>query len=203
MSKKRVGIYGGTFNPPHKGHTFVAEAFREQMALDELLIIPDDIPPHKVYSGSVTAEERLEMCVLAFSHIDNAKISDMEIRRGGKSYTYLTLEELSSPEVELFLLIGSDMLLTFDTWRRFDYIFSLATVCYVIRELGDDIAALVKEKCDSFRREYGAKIYEIESAPFEVSSSDIRASSDEYRCKYLPTEVYDYIKKNRLYEVKK
>lgn len=202
-SKKRVGIYGGTFNPPHKGHTFVAEAFCQQMALDELLIIPDDIPPHKAYSGSVSAEGRLKMCELAFSHIDKVKISDMEIRRGGKSYTYLTLEELSKPDIELYLLIGSDMLLSFDTWRRYDYIFSLASICYVIRESGEDVALAVNEKCEMFRREFGAKIYEINSAPFEVSSSEIRSSGDEYRREFLPPEVYRYIKENRLYEVEK
>ena len=185
----------------HKGHVLVAENFAKQMGLDELLIIPDDIPPHKAYSGTVSAKERLKMCELAFSHIEVAKISDMEIRRGGRSYTYLTLEELSDENTELFLLIGSDMMLTFDTWRRYDYIFTLASICYVRRESSEEIGRAIKEKCDVFRSEFGAKIYEIESAPFEVSSSEIRSAGDSFRRDFLPPLVYDYIQANHLYEV--
>ena len=98
----RLGIYGGTFSPPHKGHVEAAEAFSREMKLDKLLIIPTFVPPHKTTADDATPEQRLEMCRLAFSHIKNAEISDMEIKRGGTSYTYLTLEELSSRDVELF-----------------------------------------------------------------------------------------------------
>ena len=110
--KRRVGIYGGTFNPPHNGHVGAAEAFCRGALLDELIIMPDFLPPHKEIDKAVSADERLKMCELAFSHIEKARVSDMEIRRGGRSYTSVTLEELSSPDVDLYFLCGTDMILT-------------------------------------------------------------------------------------------
>ncbi len=197
--KRRIGIYGGTFNPPHNGHVFIAERFREEMALDELLIIPDHLPPHKMYSGTVTAAERLQMCKLAFGHIPTATISDMEIRRGGRSYTYITLEELTKPDVELFLLIGTDMMLTFDSWKRYEYIFELATICYARRENDEETGILLQSKVDMFRESLGARIFQITPAPSPISSSEIRSGTEEYRQKHLPPSVYDYIKERGLY----
>ena len=97
------------------------------------MIIPDCLPPHKEYSGSVTEEQRLEMCKLAFGHIENVTISDMEIKRGGRSYTSVTLEELTSPDRELYFLCGTDMFLTLESWYRPEVIFDLATICYIRR----------------------------------------------------------------------
>ena len=85
MKKIRVGIFGGTFNPPHCGHVAAAESFYRTIKPDEIMIIPDCLPPHKEYSGTVTEEQRLEMCKLAFGHIENVTISDMEIKRGGRN----------------------------------------------------------------------------------------------------------------------
>ena len=87
MKMIRLGVYGGTFSPPHLGHIESAEAFYREMKLDKLLIIPTFIPPHKEAKDDASPEDRLEMCKLAFSHIPNTEISDMEIKRGGKSYT--------------------------------------------------------------------------------------------------------------------
>jgi len=197
--KRRVGIYGGTFNPPHNGHVFIAQRFAEELMLDELMIIPDYLPPHKEFSGTVSVEERLEMCRLAFGHIPTARISDMEIKRGGRSYTYITLEELADKDVDLFLLIGTDMMLTFDSWRRFEYIFELATVCYARRENDEKTGVLLENKVDMFRKNYGAKIINISNSPAPVSSSEIRSGNDEYRRRHLPTAVYEYIKARGLY----
>mgnify|MGYP003293390888 CR=1 FL=1 len=109
---KRIGIYGGTFNPPHIGHIKAAESMSRIIQPDTFLIIPDFLPPHKSFDGMVSADDRLNMCKLAFSHVNNVHVSDIEIKRGGKSYTSCTLEELSADDRELYFLCGSDMFLT-------------------------------------------------------------------------------------------
>ena len=129
----RIGIYGGTFAPIHNGHVEAARAFMEQMKLDYLFVIPTCLPPHKQVDSSDDPLYRLRMCELAFRGIDGVVISDVEIARGGKSYTYDTLVELSRPDARLFLLCGTDMVLTFDKWYRFEDIFKLCYPTYVRR----------------------------------------------------------------------
>ena len=196
----RLGIFGGTFSPPHKGHTEAAAAFCREMKLDKLLIIPTFIPPHKETFDDTTPEDRLKMCEIAFSAIDIAEVSDLEIRRGGKSYTYLTLEELSSPDCELFFLCGTDMILTFDLWKRYEYIFSLATICYARRENEIENNKKIEEKIGQYR-ELGAKIVEIKHKVTEISSSEIRDSLAEFAEDYLSYGVSSYIYENGLYGV--
>ena len=130
----RIGIYGGTFAPIHNGHVEAAKAFMEQMKLDYLFVIPTCLPPHKQVDASDDPLYRLRMCELAFRGIDGVVISDVEIARGGRSYTYDTLVELSRPDARLFLLCGTDMVLTFDKWYRFEDIFKLCYPTYVRRE---------------------------------------------------------------------
>ncbi len=194
----RLGIYGGTFSPPHKGHIEAAEAFSKEMRLDKLLIIPTFIPPHKTAIGDASPEDRLEMCRIAFSHIPHTEISDIEIMRGGKSYTYLTLEELKNDENELFFLCGTDMILTFDLWKRYEYIFSLATICYVRRECDENNSLKIKEKTEQYEK-LGAKIAEIHLDINQISSSEIRADITRCAGDFLTFGVLDYIKKNDLY----
>ena len=125
----RIGIYGGTFAPVHKGHVAAAEAFFRQMELDLLYVIPAGIPPHKQIDASDDPIHRLRMCELAFDGMKNVIVSDMEIRREGKSFTVDTLRALSAEDRRLFLLMGTDMMLTLDSWREPDEIFRL---CYPI-----------------------------------------------------------------------
>lgn len=198
MKKKRVGIFGGTFNPPHSGHVSSAKAFCQQLELDELLIIPAFLPPHKIYDSEVTCDERLEMCRLAFSSLKEAVISDIEIKRGGTSYTYLTLQELSQEGADLFLLCGTDMMLSLSEWKNPEIIFALANVCYVRREDSAENNLLLHKKCDEYKALYGAKIYEIASDVIEISSTEIRMS-DYVAKEYLPKSVYNYIIEKGLY----
>ena len=199
MKKRRVGIFGGTFNPPHNGHVASAEHFAEQMKLDKLLIMPAFIPPHKSYLSTVTCEERLKMCQIAFSHIGVAEISDLEIKRGGTSYTYLTLEELSDDETELFFLCGTDMILTMSAWKNPDIIFNLANICYMRREDDIENTHLIDERCREYTERYGARIYEINGEAIEISSSEIRAFGDNVQ-KYVPSGVLKYIAEKGLYK---
>ena len=91
------------------------------------------------------------MCELAFSHISCAEISDIEIRRGGKSYTYLTLEQLKDDKTELYMLCGTDMFLTLDEWKNPEKIFALATVCYIRRETDSDLSAKIEQRIAFYR----------------------------------------------------
>lgn len=202
MSKKsRIGIFGGTFNPPHLAHVRAAEAFNNAICPDKLLIIPDYLPPHKEYSGTVTPEQRLKMCELAFGHIGSVTVSDMEIKRGGRSYTAITLEALSSCESELFLLCGTDMFLTLDTWYNPEKIFELATICYVRRENDSSLDDEIKRKSSYYSERFGARIIPVSLSVTEASSSEIRAALARGAADSMLTEsVAEYIKEVGLYK---
>ena len=196
---RRVGIYGGTFNPPHVGHIEAAKAFITQANLDTLIIMPAFIPPHKKTDNLVNCDDRLEMCRLAFGNIPNTEISDLEISRGGKSYTYLTLQELASDDIELYFLCGTDMILTMDTWKNPEIIFTLAKICYIRRESDNAISELLIEKCGDYFQKYGADIIQINTEAIEISSSEIRAE-DGIWDRYLTANVIDYIRNQGLYK---
>ncbi|MEG2037272.1 MAG: nicotinate-nicotinamide nucleotide adenylyltransferase, partial [Ruthenibacterium sp.] len=128
----RIGIYGGTFNPPHLGHLTAAKTAFELLSLDKLLLIPARVPPHKnLPDGSATAAQRLQMTRLAGDAIGVAtEVLELEIARKGKSFTSDTLRELREiyPTDELWLLMGTDMFLTFGAWHEPETILSLAGI---------------------------------------------------------------------------
>jgi nicotinate-nucleotide adenylyltransferase len=133
-------VYGGSFNPPHLGHVSAAKTVYETLSPDRFLIIPTNIPPHKeLAEGSPTAQQRLELCRLAFEDIPGAEISEMEICREGRSYTADTIDRLREeyPGDEFYLVVGSDMFLSFTEWYRFQYLLESCTLAVLSRE-GDD-----------------------------------------------------------------
>ena len=201
-SKTRLGIYGGTFSPPHLGHVGAAESFYGAVPLDKLLIIPDFLPPHKEISGFVNADDRLEMTRLAFSDFPVAKVSDMEIRRGGRSYTAITLSELKREDNELYFLCGTDMFLSLDSWYRPDLIFSLASICYVRRENDPQNDQRIEELTAYYKNKYNAKIIPIFSDVTEISSTELREKiiNDEDVSTLIPKKANEYIKAKRLYK---
>lgn len=201
-SLKKLGIYGGTFSPPHFGHVGAAEAFASAVSLDKLLIIPDFLPPHKQIDGEVDATERMEMCRLAFSHISVAEVSDIEIKRGGKSYTALTLAELASDENELYFLCGTDMFLTLGEWYMPEKIFELATICYVRRENDEKAECEIKILTEEYINKFGARIIPISASVREISSSELRAAikdGNDELTGLLPREVLEYVENRGLY----
>ena len=196
---RRIGIYGGTFNPPHIGHISAAKAFLDGAKLDSLIIMPAFIPPHKEHDISVTCNDRLEMCRAAFGNIPKIQVSDLEISRGGKSYTYLTLEELTSDDIELYFLCGTDMILTLDKWKNPEVIFSLARICYIRRENDNHITDLISEKCNDYYTVYGANVIPIDADVIEISSSEIRNDLSGH-AQYLTEAVIEYIRRAGLYK---
>ncbi len=199
---KKLGIYGGTFNPIHNGHIKAAENFYDEIGLDELLIMPTFISPHKEMGKGDDPSYRLEMAELAFEKNErNIVVSDYEIERGGKSYTYLTLEHFKCPEVELFFLVGTDMFLCLDRWKNPQNIFDAATIVLMRREDEHDVSEALNEKKKIYENKFGAKIVFLKSDPIELSSSFVRgvASSGDDVSESVGESVAKYISSYRLY----
>ena len=197
----RVGIFGGTFAPVHNGHVIAAKAFMEQMKLDYLYIIPACLPPHKQISPSDDPKHRLRMCELAFADVDGVVVSNLEIARGGKSYTYDTLKELSRPDTRLFFMCGTDMVLSFDTWYRFEDIFKLCYPVYVRRENDPIITNRIVSKITEYYQKYGVMFRKILTEPIEISSTAVRKAVFEGKdiSSFVPSLVESYIKTHGLY----
>ena len=131
----KTGIFGGAFNPVHNGHVRLAEEAVKQLKLKRLLIIPTYVSPHKA-TKLAPFEDRAEMCRYAFGHIDGVEVSDIERRLGGTSYTINTLRALKDqyPQEQFFLLIGGDMLFSFEKWYKYESILKEAKVCAAARD---------------------------------------------------------------------
>ena len=197
----RIGIYGGTFSPPHNGHVKAAIAFMEQMWLDVLYVIPTAQPPHKEMDTPISAEDRLRMTQLAFRDVEGVYVSDMEIRRGGKSYTVDTLRELYGEDRRLFLLCGTDMMLTLDRWRSPEEIFRLSYPVYIRRDNDPSLDQPIIDKIAAYQKQYGKVVRRIVTEPLELSSESIR-----WRLRngkpiegLVPETVEKYIRDNHLY----
>lgn len=198
---RRIGIYGGTFAPPHIGHRAAAEAFMKQMRLDYLYVIPTAIPPHKTVDFDVTPADRLRLCELAFADLDGVIVSDIEIKRGGRSYTVDTLRELSSPDARLFLLCGTDMLLTLDSWYCAEEIFKLCYPIYIRRENDAIITNKILKKISEYTEKYNAVVRRVVTEPIEMSSSRVRKTLREGGdiSSMVPPLVESYIRENSLF----
>ena len=195
-----LGVYGGTFSPPHLGHRHAADVFMRAVHPDKLMIIPTCLPPHKNETDGVTAQDRLAMCRIAFSDFRGCEVSDMEIRRGGKSYTSETLETLSGMANNIALLVGTDMMLTLDTWHDPETIFRLSDVYCVRREADDAVLQQITEKNEQYIRAYGKKVHIIEAPSLKVASTGIRDMLGKSgSAPLLDSGVLAYIRERGLY----
>lgn len=197
----RLGIYGGSFNPPHKGHVRALGRAIEELGLSCVLAMPCCVPPHKsLPPGSPSDGQRLEMARLAFEGLPGVRVSDLELTRGGISYTADTLKELARdyPDAELWLVTGGDMLLSIQHWRAPERIFSLCGVAAIPRKPGQTPALL--RQADYLREKYGGRVRVIDMEPVDISSSRLRAELARGRGEeYLPGAVADYIRAHGLY----
>ena len=198
----RIGVYGGSFNPPHTGHVLAAVELIRTLKLDKLLIVPAADPPHKtIAAGSPSPEARLAMCRAAFSEIPEAEISDLEVARAGKSYTVDTLTELKAlaPHDELFLIMGTDMLLTFRLWREPERIASLATLAVMRRSENAELWNQTCQEATALEQELHAKVVTVENECVPVSSTTVRRLIAFDAPDYLPTGVEELIRENGWY----
>ena len=200
----KIGVFGGTFNPVHKGHETAAIDFYNTLKLDKLLVIPSNIPPHKQIDSRITAEERFFMCALCFEKYKDyfIKVSDLEIKKNGVSYTFDTLTELKKEYVneKLYFLLGSDMFLYLENWYEYKNLIKLCAFAVVLR------AGHEKKKVMEYREKLvktGVKIELLETEPFEVSSTELREQikdNNYYNLeKYISGEVLTYIKEKNIY----
>lgn len=196
-----IAIFGGSFNPPHKAHLRIASEFFEKLSLDKMLIIPTFIAPHKDIKYYVPAEKRLKMCRLMFPD-SKFTVSDLEIKREGKSYTVDTLESLSEeyPNAKFYLIIGSDMLLSFHRWYRYEDILKKCTLCVMTRENSVTKGEMLWYAGSTLG--LGERdIVLSDAGAYEMSSTLIREkiAKKEDVSDYLIKEVEDYIKEKGLY----
>ena len=197
----RIGIYGGTFNPPHMGHMLGAQQAARVLKLQKLLLIPDRIAPHKrLPENSASPEHRLQMLRLAAAMLPAAEVSDIELRRQGTSYTYLTVLELARqyPHDELVLIMGTDMFLTLEQWKNADVILSHASIAVLYRGDRGEIAAIEEKKVQL--EQQGARVTVIENDVTQISSTQLRRLL-VFRCAgtFLPDGVEAYIRENGLF----
>ena len=196
---KRIGIYGGTFNPPHVGHLRGASYAIEALDLERLLLMPSCNSPHKtLLSDSPNPAQRAQM--LAIAADEKMEVSDVELRRGGTSYTCETVEQIAAqyPDKECVLLMGADMFLCFPDWKGADRILQKASVAVLCRGMKGEAAQLQaqKEKLESL----GAKVYVLDNPVTELSSTQLRRML-AFQCAspFLPDGVEDYIRANGFY----
>ena len=177
----KIGIYGGTFNPPHLGHITAARAVFELLKLDRLLMVPDGQPPHKdLPPGSPPPEQRLALTRLAADETglgDRVEVLDMELRQPGKSYTAATLTRLRAlyPEDELWLLMGADMFLTLHRWREPETVLSLAGIAAFGRTEADTEELFAAQRDYLYKTYPQARLFTL-TVPgvVDVSSTDLR-----------------------------
>ncbi len=202
---KRIGIYGGAFNPPHIGHLRGAQYAVEALQLTKLLLIPTSTPPHKLLpENSASPRQRLDMLTLCFAPEGCAEVSDLELRRGGISYTYQTVSQLRQqyPDDELILLMGTDMFLSFSDWKNPREILQNASLAVFGRGEAGEKEKIAQQK--AALEEMGGNIYWIDMPVTAVSSTDLRRmlvlrGGDSL----LPEGVAAYIRKSGLYDTGK
>lgn len=195
---KRIGVFGGAFNPVHTAHLIIAEDVRQQMHLDKVLFIPYAKPPHKEHDDLAAAETRLHMINLAISDNPFFEASDMEIKRGKNSLTYTvdTLLELreqyKKEHVKLYLIIGIDNLIDLHTWKDPDKLFLLSEVLVLNRP-----GYLIQ----NVQNDYSRQVTFVPAPNIDISATDIRHKIRENKSiKYLvPKAVEEFIKNNKLY----
>lgn len=201
MSK--IGIFGGTFNPIHNGHILLAQYCKNELGLDKVILIPTYSPPHKASDDLANETDRYNMCSIVCDNLQGFEVSDIEIKRKGKSYSYQTLTSLKElyPADELFFIMGADMFLSLDKWKNPDIIFDKASIIAVPRD-----ASNVVELEDYYKNviaPIGANAYILSNSVLQVSSTYIRKNIENYNLikDLIDSRVYEYIVSNKLYRM--
>jgi len=199
MAKLRYGIMGGTFNPIHYAHFFIANEVLEMFNLDKVLFIPTGVSPHKK-TNSIDSYHRLSMVKLAIQDNPNFLVSDMEVLNPEVSYSVdtMTMLKMEHPNIEFYFIAGTDSVLNVGKWKNPHELMKLCNfVCVNRPGYTDDIQTEIEKLTD----EFGGKIYSVNGPRLFVSSTMVRRRVNEHRTiKYLiPEKVLEYIEKNKLY----
>jgi len=216
----RVGILGGTFNPIHYGHLRLAEETLEEMNLDKVIFMPCYLPPHKVEDAVLSADARLRMVELAIEDNPHFEISDMELKRGGKSYSVDTIRQLKNlygDFYETFFIIGMDSYVDIGSWKDYHELFSMTDLVVAKRPGGlldtggkppvDFLPVDIKDEfCYDAEKNIvvhtsGKVTYFLDSTMLDISSTKLRKQvSKRLSLRYLvPPEVESFIKERALY----
>ncbi len=195
----RIGILGGTFNPPHLGHLVCAQESHRELALDRVLFIPAATPPHKPVEAEPGAEHRLELCRLAIDGDQRFAVSDLELRRAGPSYTVDTLKELSvqSPTNELFLILGGDIAAGLPQWREPERVLELATVAIAQRR--GTARGTVQKALDQLKGGDRARFFAMPRIGISSTMVRRRVRAGQPIRYFVPDGVLEYIETHGLY----
>ncbi len=198
---KKVGIMGGTFNPIHYGHLFLAEHAYEELGLDKILFMPSKNPPHKEYPEGITEQQRVDMIELAIKDNAHFELSAFELEREGPTYTAdtLTLLQEQHPDTGYYFIVGADSLFYMHEWWKPQAIFRLCTVVAANRD--DLITDRLQRQAHELKRMFNARIIIIDMPTIQIASGAIRKRVAEHKSirYYLPEAVHDYICHNKLY----
>lgn len=199
---KRYGMMGGTFNPIHLAHLYIAYEAKEVLNLDKVIFMVAGNPPHKKNTTIIDCKYRYNMVKKAIESYDDFVISDYEIKKNGYSYTYETLKYLKGNEgkIEIFFIAGADSLMDIEKWKNTDLVLKNCTfVAFNRGEYSKDILECQKRKLEE---KYDANIVLLDIANIDISSSMIRKRIKEGKKVdfFLPKEVNEYIKYNNLYK---
>lgn len=200
----KVGIIGGTFDPIHNAHLYIAYEAKEQLNLDRVIFMPAGIQPLKTDKKITSSKYRYEMVKEAIKDYEKFEVSDYEINKGGLSFTYETLEHFKSldknEDVELFFITGADCLMNIEKWKEVKKILSLSNMVVFMRG-GADKEKLLLQK-DYIEKKYNATIIFLDLKELEISSTDIRNRISEGKKIdfFVPESVKNYIYQKGLYE---
>lgn len=196
MEKKRIGLFGGTFNPIHCGHVKAAESVQNMFSFDRILFIPSYLPPHKESVDVASAAHRLKMVELALASFDRFFPSSVEIDARGTSYSILTLNKIKEmfPQTEAFFLLGIDAFLEIETWKDYEDVLEQCSFVVMSRP-----GFRLSEAKDILTEKY--KIYLLSINTLDISSSEVRERIRKNQSieGLVPENVENYIKERRLY----
>jgi nicotinate-nucleotide adenylyltransferase len=195
----RFGLLGGTFNPPHLGHLVCAQEAYLQLGLEQVLLIPASLPPHKAVDADPGIEHRLELCRLAIDGDPRFAVCDLEAHREGPSYTVDTLEALHSqmPDSELFLIVGADVAAGFAGWREPERVLSLATLA--VAERPGSSRAVVEDVLGRLASGTGSRFFDMPEIGVSSTMLRARVRSGQSTRYLMPDAVRDYVDQRHLY----
>ena len=200
--RKQVGILGGNFNPVHNAHLVVADQVRQQLGLDEVLLMPEFEPPHVDKKETIDEQHRLNMLMLAINGIEGLDIETIELERKGISYTYDTMKLLTeaNPDTDYYFIIGADSLFYFDEWKNPERICAAAKILVATRDRAKEKELLACMERNA--KKLHGTFLKLDTPNLDVSSHELRewireGKSVKY---YLPDSVISYIQEQKIYQ---